>query len=132
MQALKYLFFALFSIVINLTVQKLSNSLCTSFFSLYLGLILGTLAGLVVKYILDKKFIFYHRTQTKGSETKTFILYSFMGALTTLIFWGFEIAFDLVFNSENAKYMGGALGLSIGYLAKYFLDRKFVFLPANA
>ena len=131
-KALKYGLFALISIAINLAVQKISNSIYTGFLFLYLGLLLGTIVGLVVKYILDKKFIFYHRIQTKGKETKAFILYSLMGALTTIIFWGLEIAFDLAFASENAKYLGGALGLSIGYLAKYYLDRKFVFVSANA
>ena len=50
-----------------------------------------------------------------------------MGVFTTLIFWGFEITFDYIFNNENAKYAGAVIGLSIGYIVKYLLDKKFVF-----
>lgn len=50
-----------------------------------------------------------------------------MGVFTTFIFWGFEIGFDLIFKTEMAKYIGAVFGLSIGYIIKYFLDKKFVF-----
>jgi len=47
--------------------------------------------------------------------------------LTTFIFWGTEIGFDAFFENENAKYFGAVIGLSIGYIIKYFLDKKYVF-----
>ncbi len=50
-----------------------------------------------------------------------------MGVFTTFIFWGFEIGFDVIFENQNAKYAGALLGLGIGYIVKYFLDKKFVF-----
>jgi putative flippase GtrA len=50
-----------------------------------------------------------------------------MGVFTTLIFWGFEIAFDAVFASEVAKYWGAVLGLALGYTTKYQLDKRYVF-----
>ncbi len=87
----------------------------------------GTLAGLILKYILDKKYIFYHKPKNKKDDGKKFALYSLMGVFTTFIFWGFEIGFDFAFHSEIAKYIGAILGLSIGYVVKYFLDKKFVF-----
>jgi putative flippase GtrA len=89
---------------------------------------IGTLAGLVAKYILDKKYIFYHTPQNKTDDAKKFILYSFMGIFTTIIFWGTEIAFNALFQSPNAKYLGATIGLSIGYIIKYFLDKKYVFI----
>jgi putative flippase GtrA len=88
----------------------------------------GTLAGLVVKYVLDKKFIFYHEVENKKDDAKKFALYSLMGVFTTIIFWGTEIAFDALSNNENAKYLGAVIGLSIGYVIKYFLDKKYVFI----
>lgn len=87
----------------------------------------GTLAGLVLKYILDKKYIFFHETKGAKDNTKKFMLYSLMGVFTTFIFWGFEIGFDYAFESENAKYLGAIIGLAIGYVVKYTLDKKFVF-----
>jgi putative flippase GtrA len=63
----------------------------------------------------------------KKEDSQKFILYSIMGVFTTLIFWGFEIGFDYIFDSEIAKYIGAIIGLSIGYITKYFLDKKFVF-----
>jgi putative flippase GtrA len=87
----------------------------------------GTLAGLVVKYILDKKYIFYHMPKNKKEDGIKFLLYSLMGVFTTLIFWGFEIAFDYLSDHKNAKYLGAVIGLSIGYIVKYYLDKRFVF-----
>ena len=60
-------------------------------------------------------------------DSQKFILFSIMGVFTTVIFWGFEIGFDYIFDSEIAKYIGAVIGLSIGYIIKYFLDKKFVF-----
>ena len=88
----------------------------------------GTLAGLVAKYILDKKFIFYHEVKNKKDDAKKFALYSLMGVFTTIIFWGTEIAFDALSQDHNAKYLGAVIGLSIGYIIKYFLDKKYVFI----
>ena len=56
------------------------------------------------------------------------MLYSCMGVFTTVIFWGTETGFNAVFESSNAKYIGAVIGLTIGYIMKYFLDRKFVFI----
>ena len=127
MIALRYTLFALLSTAINMLFQYMSFLIYDGFLSLYVAMFAGTLAGLVLKYILDKKYIFFHTPKDKKDDGKKFILYSFMGVFTTFIFWGFEIGFDFVFESENAKYYGGILGLAIGYVVKYFLDKKFVF-----
>jgi putative flippase GtrA len=76
---------------------------------------------------LDKKYIFFHKPKSKKDDGKKFFLYSLMGVFTTFIFWGFEIGFDYMFESQNAKYIGAVIGLGIGYIVKYFLDKKFVF-----
>jgi hypothetical protein len=47
--------------------------------------------------------------------------------VTTAIFWGFEYGFWLAFETAQMRYAGGVTGLAIGYLAKYHLDKKFVF-----
>lgn len=127
MLATRYILFALFSTVINLALQWGSFALYQGFLSLYVAMFLGTLGGLTAKYILDKKYIFYHQSKNKRAYGKTFILYALMGVFTTFIFWGFEIVFDLLFHSEYAKYIGAVLGLGIGYAVKYHLDKRFVF-----
>ncbi|MDX9743927.1 MAG: GtrA family protein [Arcobacteraceae bacterium] len=123
----KYTIFAILSTIVNLFFQYLSFAIYSGFLSLYLAMFFGTLAGLIAKYILDKKYIFYHQPKNKKDESKKFALYSLMGIFTTIIFWGFEIGFDIFFENENAKYLGAFVGLSIGYVVKYFLDKKFVF-----
>lgn len=127
MIALWYALFALFSTAVNILFQYLSFLVYSGHLSLYIAMFAGTVAGLVLKYILDKKYIFFHKPKSKRDDGKKFFLYSLMGVFTTFIFWGFEIGFDYMFDSQNAKYIGAVVGLSIGYVVKYFLDKKFVF-----
>ncbi len=128
MLAIKYTLFAVISTLFNLLFQYLSFLVYDDFASLYVAMFFGTLAGLVAKYILDKKYIFYHTPTDKKDDAKKFALYSFMGVFTTIIFWGTEIAFDTFSEDPNAKYLGAVIGLSIGYIIKYFLDKKYVFI----
>jgi putative flippase GtrA len=128
MIAIKYTIFAAISTLFNLLFQYFSFLVYIGFGSLYVAMLFGTLAGLVAKYILDKKFIFYHTPTDKKDNAKKFALYSLMGVFTTIIFWGTEIAFDILYQDPNAKYLGAVIGLSIGYVIKYFLDKKYVFI----
>ena len=128
MIAIKYTIFAAIATLFNLLFQYFSFLIYIGFGSLYVAMLFGTLAGLVAKYILDKKFIFYHIPTDKKDNTKKFALYSLMGVFTTIIFWGVEIAFDTLSQDPNAKYLGAVIGLSIGYVIKYFLDKKYVFI----
>ncbi len=128
MTAFKYIIFALISTLFNLAFQYLSFKVYLGFGSLYVAMFVGTLSGLVVKYILDKKFIFYHKVKDKKDDAHKFALYSLMGVFTTAIFWITEMVFDRLFTDPNAKYIGAVIGLAIGYVVKYFLDKKFVFI----
>lgn len=51
-----------------------------------------------------------------------------MGLVTTLLFWITEYTFDLWFATKTMRYVGAVIGLSIGYVAKYQLDKKYVFI----
>jgi putative flippase GtrA len=126
--ALRYALFAGISTLINLLFQWLSFLVYGGTGSLYVAMFVGTLAGLVAKYILDKKWIFYHTPKDKKDDAKKFALYSLMGVFTTIIFWGTEMAFYYLIPNPNAKYIGAVIGLSIGYIIKYFLDKKYVFI----
>jgi putative flippase GtrA len=127
MIAFRYVLFAIISTIVNLVFQYLSFLVYSGFLSLYVAMFFGTLAGLILKYILDKKYIFFHTPKSKKDDGKKFLLYSLMGVFTTFIFWGFEIAFDFLLDFQNAKYLGAVVGLGIGYIVKYQLDKKFVF-----
>lgn len=124
---IKYIIFAGISMVVNLGSQFLVNSSFTSRYSVYFALVVGTGLGLVVKYILDKRYIFFFVADSSIKDFKTFLLYTTMGLVTTGIFWSMELLFHFLGDTESAKYWGGFLGLLIGYSIKYVLDRKLVF-----
>jgi putative flippase GtrA len=96
-------------------------------FQIELSVFVGTGVGLVVKYILDKIFIFRFRAANTLHDLQTFVLYTVMGVATTLVFWGFEFGFNSAFQDKHMRYLGGLIGLAIGYWAKYHLDKRFVF-----
>ena len=127
MIAVKHALFAAVSTLLNLFAQYLSFWLYSDYASLYIAMFFGTLAGLLSKYILDKKYIFYHTPRDRKDDSKKFILYSFMGVFTTIPFIVSEMAFDYFIDHESAKYIGAVIGLTIGYVSKYFLDKKYVF-----
>ena len=58
---------------------------------------MGTGIGLVVKYALDKKYIFYYATRHIKEDVQKLILYGFMAVITTIIFWSFELGFFYIF-----------------------------------
>lgn len=124
---IRYALFALIATGINIGVQRLSHVVYEGRFSLYIAMFLGTIAGLAVKYVLDKRYIFYYKAKSIKDDAFRFILYSIMGVVTTLVFWGFELAFNALFQHPSAKYAGAVTGLAIGYAIKFLLDRKFVF-----
>jgi putative flippase GtrA len=125
--AVKYAVFAAMATLANLSVQRVSLWIYQAEHSLYVAMFFGTLAGLLVKYELDKRFIFFYMIRTRREDLVKFILYTIMGIFTTLLFWGMELLFDSIFSFEAAKFFGAALGLAAGYTAKFFLDKRFVF-----
>ena len=48
--------------------------------ALFVAMLSGTFAGLLVKYILDKNYIFYYKSHGKKENYKKFLLYSFGGS----------------------------------------------------
>jgi len=125
--AARYTAFAALSIAVNIATQVLSTHIYSGKLSIPISILLGTGTGLVTKYLLDKRFIFAYQTRSYRHEAKTFVLYTIMGLVTTVIFWGTEYAFHLMFASDAMRYFGGIVGLFIGYLIKYQLDRALVF-----
>ena len=126
----RYAAFALIATLANLTTQRLV--LAGEDGALFFGLALaaGTLVGLVIKYLLDKRWIFRDLESGLKTHRRKFTLYAMMGLLTTGIFWGVETIFWLVWRTDLMRETGAILGLTIGYVVKYRLDQRFVFVPA--
>ena len=124
---IRYTAFAVVAVAVNLLVQRivLLGGDGVVWFVLAMGV--GTLAGLVVKYVLDKRWIFYDVTAGATAQGKQFGLYSVMGLVTTAIFWATETAFWVIWETDFARELGAVIGLSVGYITKYQLDRRFVF-----
>jgi len=122
-----YAFLALIAILANIASQDLAIRVYAGSYGVLSSIMVGTGVGLAVKYALDKRYIFRFRARDAVHDSRTFGLYALMGLVTTAIFWGFEFWFDYVFQTRALRYLGGAIGLTIGYFAKYHLDRVFVF-----
>lgn len=125
--AMLYMAFAIVATLCNILTQDICSYLYSGDFSILISIIIGTGFGLVVKYILDKKYIFQYKTKNAGHNRHIFFLYTVMGILTTFIFWGFEFGFHYIFKTKEMRYLGGILGLTIGYICKYYLDKRYVF-----
>ena len=127
-----YTLFAVFSTVINLGVQMTVVWLYEGAYAVELSIFLGTAAGLPLRYLLEKRYIFAFKSQNLAHDGRLFIVYGFMGVFTTLIFWSVEYAFHVLFGTDFMRYLGGVIGLSIGFYVKYQLDKRFVFrVPAE-
>lgn len=124
---IKYITFAVIATFINISTQYVIHTLWFHAYSLYIGIFIGTISGFVVKYILDRFYIFHYREKSLRRNTENVLLYGITGVITTFIFWGVELIFNELFDFNMAKYLGAVIGLSIGYFIKYRLDKTYVF-----
>jgi len=83
----------------------------------------------IIKFFLDK-YIVFKKTGTKLKETSLeFIKYFGFAILTTIENIGIQF---LLTNYLNAPLeLSFIIALSIGYLTKFFIDKKFVFIIEN-
>ena len=123
----RYTLFAVFATAANLGVQRAVLAINPSEVGFLLALSTGTLTGLFVKYMLDKRWIFFDARSGLRTHGRLFALYTLMGIFTTLIFWGTETAFWLIGQTDEMRELGAVLGLAVGYFLKYRLDLRFVF-----
>lgn len=129
--AVLYSLFAALSTGINIGTQMFSMALYSGPHAVELSIFAGTAAGMPIRYVLEKKYIFSFKSDGLVHDGQLFVLYGFMGVFTTAIFWGVEYAFHVVFDSDLMRYVGGVLGLAIGFYVKYLLDRKYVFVSGK-
>ncbi|MBN4055516.1 GtrA family protein [bacterium AH-315-K03] len=128
--AIVYTVLSVMSCVANIAGQYIFLIYYVGSHAINLSILIGTFIGLVMKYVLDKNYIFKYYIKNTLQNIKTFFLYTLMGVMTTGVFWGFELGFHRFFESESLRYLGGAIGLLIGYLIKYQLDKRYVFVNA--
>lgn len=122
-----YSLFAIIAIAANVLSQEFALLFYQGAHELVVAIPVGTAVGLVVKFVLDRKYIFKADSVPLSKDGRQFIAYAATGVLTTVLFWGSEIVFELLFASREARYIGAILGLSCGYILKYQLDRRYVF-----
>jgi putative flippase GtrA len=128
--AVLYALIAVVATAANIGAQDLSIRAYHGRFAIAAAVVVGTGVGLLAKYVLDKRYIFRFTARDSLHDAQTFLLYTAMGVATTLLFWGFEFGFDRVFATREMRYVGALIGLTLGYWAKYHLDKRFVFRTA--
>jgi putative flippase GtrA len=126
-----YILFAVLSTAINIGSQMLSIGIYKGPLSVEVSILVGTAMGLPLRYFLEKRYIFNFTSKNLVHDGKLFVFYSAMGVITTLIFWGTEYAFHLIYDTDFMRYLGGIIGLSIGFYVKYQLDKKYVFVNSS-
>jgi putative flippase GtrA len=129
--AVLYTLFAVLSTAINIGSQMLSIWIYKGPLSVEISILVGTAMGLPLRYFLEKRYIFNFTSKNLVHDGKLFVFYSAMGVITTLIFWGTEYAFHLIYDTDFMRYLGGIIGLSIGFYVKYQLDKKYVFVNST-
>ena len=123
-----YTFFAALSTIINISSQMLYILIFKGPFAVEISILVGTAVGLPLRYFLEKRYIFAFTSKNLLHDGQLFFFYSVMSIFTTLIFWGTEYTFHLIYETDFMRYLGGVIGLSIGFFVKYQLDKKYVFI----
>ena len=103
-----YALLALIATVANIGMQDVVVRVYAGPFAIILAMLAGTAVGLVVKYLLDKRYIFHFHASDIGHASRTFALYTLMGVVTTIIFWAIELGFEHLFGSRGMRYLGAA------------------------
>lgn len=124
-----YTLIALVSSLVNLGCQAAAVTLYRGPWSVPLSVLLGTAAGLPIKYALEKRLVFGFHAANLRHDARLFALYTFFGVFTTFVFWATEWAFHLAFGTEAMRYAGAALGLAVGFALRYQIDKRYVFVP---
>ena len=124
-----YASFAAVATLANLAAQTASLAVYRGPHALWVAIAAGTLAGIVPKYALDKRWIFDDRSAGPSAHARRFTTYTLLSVATTVIFWATEIIFSQLGGEWHLA--GAVLGLALGYWAKFHLDRRFTFRTAE-
>ncbi|NVM16086.1 MAG: GtrA family protein [Candidatus Lokiarchaeota archaeon] len=146
-QMVFYFIFAAFMIVLNYGIQKINQLVIAPFVCSNLGSIeffqilycsmnpvnmpelIGSIAAVgityIIKFFLDK-YIVFKKSSLKIKETsQEFLKYFGFAILTTIENIGIQFLLTNFFNAPLE--VSFIIALSIGYITKFFLDKKYVF-----
>lgn len=146
-----YFVFAAIMIGLNYLIQKLNELVIEPFICQNFGVndflhifycstypfdmpeLMGSIVAVgityIIKFFLDK-YIVFKKTETKLKETSLeFIKYFGFAILTTIENIGIQFLLRNYLNTPLE--ISVIIALSIGYLTKFFIDRKFVFITEN-
>ena len=112
------------TIALNVLFQRIVFRLYDGPNAIFYAMIGGALVALIVKYFLDRIFIFSVKSGPQASE---FLRYAFTGGLITLVYFIVEHMIWNTFQTEFARDVGIVLGMTAGYGLKFLIDRDFVF-----
>jgi putative flippase GtrA len=128
MHLVRYAAFAAAAICINLLSQNAVLSVAGQFWlGIYAAIFFGNASGLVFKFIVDKYWVFEDVDPSLVASSRKFALYAAFGVFTTLLFWAVELAFHYIFQTAFMTNAGAVIGLCIGYVIKYNLDKHVTF-----
>lgn len=130
--ALLYAIFSAIAMAANVGSQIIFLFVYDGTYAVELSILVGTVVGMPVRYLLEKRYIFFFQASSIRMHGQVFLLYVCMSVITTCLFWATEYAFHLIFESDGMRYLGAILGLTIGSFAKYQLDKKYVFIKSRA
>jgi putative flippase GtrA len=128
MHLVRYALFAATATALNLLCQNSALLILSGYwFGIYVAILFGNAAGLFLKFVADKYWVFDDQESSIVANSRKFALYAAFGVFTTLIFWTVELAFHFAFQSQIMTNVGAVIGLTIGYVAKYNLDKLVTF-----
>ena len=141
-----YFIFAAFMILLNYIIQKINelaispficsvfggNDFIQAFYCLspidmpeLVGSIVAVGITYLIKFFLDKYLVFKKTSLNVKETSKEFFKYFGFAILTTILNIGIQFIFTNLFNAPFE--VGFLFAMSIGYITKFFLDRKYVF-----
>jgi putative flippase GtrA len=146
-QMILYFIFAACMILLNYIIQKINELVISPYICSVLGgndfiqalycstslvnmpELIGSIVAVgityVIKFFLDKYLVF-KKTSLKIKETsQEFFKYFGFAILTTIENIGIQFIFTNIFSAPLE--LSVIVALSIGYVTKFFLDRKYVF-----
>ena len=122
----RYVLFAIVSGLSNLASQEIVVR-ALPIAPIMVSVLIGTGVGFFVKYLLEKRWVFLDGYDNHVAEIRKISVYGAFGFGTTLLFWLIELSFWHIWQTMEARYVGAAIGLSVGNWIKYLLDRRYVF-----
>jgi putative flippase GtrA len=123
---MRYVYVAVLSGLCNIAAQQIVLWILPNL-RVLISVVAGTAIGFLVKYICDKYWVFLDSYESHAVELRKVVVYGIFGVATTALFWAVELSFWFLFQTAEAKYAGAALGLTLGNVIKYQLDKHYVF-----